>query len=191
MLPPSRRNRRPRSEVCPQSKRTALGEVRPREGAWAGAESSIVSGFRIRYFAARITVMMPPRKHLPPRGPGKASARERVRAQWHGFDLATAEKTAAPSARTVAAVMPGVLSGIRIDSRRVEVEVVRVWNQSLDPVIVAHAQPTGLRRGTLFVAVDSSVWLGELVRYRRKEILERLQYSFGKDLICRLSFRVA
>lgn len=87
--------------------------------------------------------------------------------------------------------MPGVLSGIRIDSRRVEVEVVRVWNQSLDPLIVAHAQPTGLRRGTLFVAVDSSVWLGELVRYRQKEILERLQYSFGKDLICRLSFRVA
>jgi predicted nucleic acid-binding Zn ribbon protein len=59
-----------------------------------------------------------------------------------------------------------------------------------DPNIVAHAQPTGLRKGTLFVTVDSSVWLSEIVRYRRKEILERLQHSFGRDLIARISFRV-
>jgi len=47
---------------------------------------------------------------------------------------------------------------------------------------VAHAQPTGLCKGTLFVAVDSSVWLSEIVRYRRKEILARLQHSFGTDV---------
>ena len=40
----------------------------------------------------------------------------------------------------------------------------------------------------LFVTVDSSVWLAEIVRYRRKEILDRLQHSFGKDLIARISF---
>ena len=85
--------------------------------------------------------------------------------------------------------MPGVLADLRIDARRAEAEVVKVWNQ-LDPNIVAHAQPTGLRKGTLFVAVDSSVWLSEIVRYRRHEILERLQYSFGRDLIARISFRL-
>ena len=61
---------------------------------------------------------------------------------------------------------------------------------SLDPNIIAHAQPTGLRKGTLFVTVDSSVWLSEIVRYRRKEILNRLQYSFGREFIVRISFRV-
>ena len=59
--------------------------------------------------------------------------------------------------------------------------MTRVWNNLLDPTIVAHAQPTGLRNGTLFVTVDSSVWLSEIVRYRRKEILDRLQHSFGRD----------
>jgi len=86
--------------------------------------------------------------------------------------------------------MPHVLSEIRIDRRRAEAEVLRVWNNLLDPNIVAHAQPTGLRNGTLFVTVDSSVWLSEIVRYRRKEILDRLQHGFGRDFIARISFRV-
>jgi len=51
-------------------------------------------------------------------------------------------------------------------------------------------QPAGIRNGTLFVTVDSSVWLDEIVRYRRREILERLQNSFGRELIRRISFRL-
>lgn len=86
--------------------------------------------------------------------------------------------------------MPGVLKDLRIDSRRAEVEIVKVWNSLIDPNIVAHAQPIGLRKGTLFVVVDSSVWLSEIVRYRRKEILDRLQHSFGRDIIGRISFRI-
>ena len=58
------------------------------------------------------------------------------------------------------------------------------------PNLVAHAQPAGLRKGTLFVNVDSSVWLSEIVRYRRKGILDRLQHSFGREIIARISFRV-
>ena len=64
--------------------------------------------------------------------------------------------------------MPRVLTELRIDRRRAEAEVVKVWNDLLDPNIVAHAQPTGLNKGTLFVTVDSSVWLSEIVRYQRK-----------------------
>ncbi len=87
-------------------------------------------------------------------------------------------------------VLPKVLSDLRIDRRQTEAEVVKVWQHLLDPAIVAHAQPTGLRNGTLFVTVDSSVWLSEIVRYRRKEILDRLRHSFGQDLIRKISYRV-
>jgi predicted nucleic acid-binding Zn ribbon protein len=66
---------------------------------------------------------------------------------------------------------------------------VRVWNSIIDPAIAEHAQPVGLAKGTLFVDVDSSVWLSEIVRYRRKEILDRVQSSFGKDMVVRISFR--
>ena len=86
--------------------------------------------------------------------------------------------------------LPRVLKDMRIDHRRADAEIVKVWNDLLDPNLVAHAQPVGLNKGTLFVNVDSSVWLADIVRYRRREILDRLQHSFGKDFIARISFRV-
>ena len=135
--------------------------------------------------------MLPPLpRHIPPRGPGKVSQRQRVVAQWRGIDLVPLERAQALRAQSASALMPRVLSELRIDKRRAEAEVVKVWNHLLDPAIVAHAQPTGLHKGTLFVTVDSSVWLSEIVRYRRKEILDRLQHSFGRDFVTRISFRV-
>ncbi len=86
--------------------------------------------------------------------------------------------------------MPSVLSGLRMEVRLAEAEVVKVWNNLIDPLIVAHAQPTGIRNGTVYVTVDSSVWLSEIVRYRRKEILDRLQHSFGREFIAKISYRV-
>lgn len=93
-------------------------------------------------------------------------------------------------AQSLSALVPSVLASLRIDKRRAEAEVVKVWNTLLDPNVVAHAQPTGLRKGTLFVTVDNHAWHCEIVRYRRQEILRQLQYSFGHDCIARISFRV-
>ncbi len=129
-------------------------------------------------------------RHIPALGPARPSARERALAEWRGVDLSARERARARGARSAAAVLPAVLKDLRLDRRQAEAEVVKVWNELLDPNLVAHAQPTGLRNGTLFISVDSNVWLAELVRYRRHEILERLQHSFGRDLIRKLSFRV-
>ncbi len=135
--------------------------------------------------------MLPfPPRFMPPLGPGKVTPRQRVVAQWRGIDLAPLEQGQALRARAVSAVLPRVLTDLRLDRRRLEAEVVKVWNHLLDPDIVTHAQPTGLRKSTLFVAVDSSAWLSEIVRYRRKEILDRLQHSFGREFITKISFRL-
>jgi len=131
-----------------------------------------------------------PPRYTPPRGPGKISARQRVFAQWRGLDLAPLEVARELRAKPLSALMPKVLADLHIDRRRAEAEVMKAWPHLIDPNVAAHAQPTGIRNGTLFVAVDSSVWLSEIVRYRRKEILERLQHSFGRDFIARISFRV-
>jgi predicted nucleic acid-binding Zn ribbon protein len=131
-----------------------------------------------------------PFQSIPALGAGKLSPRQRVLAQWRGIDLTSQEKARTLRARRAGELLPKVLTELRIDKRRSEAEIVKVWNQLLDPAITSHAQPTGLRKGTLFVSVDSSPWLSEIVRYRRREILERLQHSFGPDLICRISYRV-
>ena len=125
---------------------------------------------------------------MPP--PAKISARQRVLAQWRGVDLGAVETAQADRARGADKLVPKVLADLKMDSRRAEIEIVKVWNSALDPNIVAHAQPSCLRKGTLFVSVDSSVWLSEIVRYRRKEILDRLQHSFGKNFIQKISFRI-
>jgi predicted nucleic acid-binding Zn ribbon protein len=119
----------------------------------------------------------------------RLAPREQAVAQWRRWDWSAEEKARQRPARSTAEIMPSVLRGIRFDSRQAETEILKVWHYQMDPNIVAHAQPTGLRRGTLFVTVDSSVWLDEIVRYRRHEILERLRNSFGPDLIARISFR--
>lgn len=136
--------------------------------------------------------MIPPPRFVPPlaaRLP-RADARRRVLAAWRGVDLEPMEQARRLAAKSSGQVLPRVLDSIGLDRRRADAEILKAWNHLLDPSIVAHAQPTGLRRGTLFVKVDSSVWLDEIVRYRRKEILDRLQHAFGADLIARLSFRL-
>jgi predicted nucleic acid-binding Zn ribbon protein len=122
--------------------------------------------------------------------PKKIPPRQRALAQWRGVDLSPIEIAQAARARRAGDVLPKVMTDLRIDARQGEAEVVKVWNSLLDPNITAHAQPANLHKGTLFVNVDSSVWLSEIVRYRRKEILDRLQHSFGKSLIQKISFRI-
>jgi len=140
-------------------------------------------------YSKRYLLKRPPR-FLPPLGPPKASAKQRALAQWRGIDSTAAEKTRAKSAKTMDTILPKVLTTLRMDQRRAEAEIVRVWNNLMDPEVAAHAQPTGIHKGTLFVTIDSSPWLDEIVRYRRKEILERLQHSFGPTVVARISFRV-
>ncbi len=121
---------------------------------------------------------------------GQTSGRRRVLAQWRGIDLTPIEKTRATPARLASDLLPKLMQDLKLDDRRAAAEVVKVWNSLIDPNITAHAQPANLNKGTLFVNVDNNVWLSEIVRYRRKEILDRLQHSFGKTMIQKISFRI-
>lgn len=131
-----------------------------------------------------------PSRFIPPLGPPRRSARQRALAELHGLDLAPLEKIKERPALSASAVLPQVLGRIRMDQRQAEAEIVRVWNNLIDPTITAHARPDSIAGGTLFVNVDNSVWLDEIVRYRRKEILALLQHSFGRELVKRISFRI-
>ena len=93
-------------------------------------------------------------------------------------------------ARDAGNVISKVLSDLKMDSRRADIEIVKVWNASIDPIVTAHAQPVNLCKGTLFITVDSDVWKYEIIRYHRKEILKRMQYSFGLEKIKKVHYRV-
>src|SRR5262245_15412978 len=100
----------------------------------------------------------PPNRALTQKRPLNLAARRKVLALWRGLDLAPLEKAVASTTRPAGKVLPNVLRDLGIDRRQIEAEVLKVWNHSIDGNIVKHAQPTGLRKGTLFVSVDNSVW---------------------------------
>ncbi len=127
---------------------------------------------------------------VPPKKNSAVRARAKILAQWRGVDLAALEKARATPARLAGDLLPALMKDLRLDARQAEAEVVKVWNSLIDPAVTAHAQPHNLHKGTLFVDVDSSAWLSEIVRYRRKEILDRLQNSFGKSVVQKISFRI-
>ena len=135
---------------------------------------------------------------LPPADPAErarrrraaAAARSRTIDQWRGRGFTSAETAWRSPAKSIEAILPGVLSHLRLEQRLDEAKIQTIWAQTLDPTLVAHAQPAGFAKGTLFVNVDSSVWLNEIVRYRRHEILERLQTALGKTVVQKISFRV-
>ena len=121
---------------------------------------------------------------------GERDPKRAVLAQWRGLDVQPLEEERRNSSKRASDVLPKIVKDLRLDRRQAETEIVKVWNHLMDPNVAAHAQPTGLNKGTLFVTVDSSVWLDEIVRYRRREILQRLQHSFGPEVIKKISFRV-
>ena len=106
------------------------------------------------------------------------------------MDLRPVEKAYVDQAVSAGSVIKNVLGGLKLDRRKAETEVIKVWNQTIDSTVTEHAQPSGIRKGTLFVSVDSSVWLDEIVRYRRHEILKRMQLAMGRDMIQKISFRI-
>ena len=132
--------------------------------------------------------MRRPFRFMPPRGPEPLNPKERVLAEWRRVDLSAAERSR--PIKTMDDVMPGVVKKLRLDQRRAEAEIVRVWNSIMDPNVAAHAKPDRMVNRTLCVVVDSNVWLDEIVRYRRKEILDRLHHSFGPELVKKISFRL-
>jgi predicted nucleic acid-binding Zn ribbon protein len=120
----------------------------------------------------------------------KLTPKQAVLAEFRGIDLTHAEKALAKNVKPIGDLIPGVLKGMGLERKQSELEILKVWNNLMDPVVAQHAKPVGIAKGTLFVNVDSNVWLDEIVRYRRREILQRLRHSFGPDLIQRISFRV-
>jgi predicted nucleic acid-binding Zn ribbon protein len=109
---------------------------------------------------------------------------------WRGVDLRPMEAAMRRADKALSDILPNVLTRLRLDRRQSESQIIEVWKRTMDPLIVAHAHPTSLAKGTVFISVDSSVWLSELVRYRQREILEKLQLAVGKETVQKLSFRI-
>ena len=124
------------------------------------------------------------------RTPKRSDGCDQVLREWRRASCDDQEKLAQFKPNQTSDLVNKALKTLRLDQRTSESQILKAWTHLIDPTLTAHAQPVGIRKGTLFVNVDNSVWLSEIVRYRREEILERLQTCFGKEMIQRISFRI-
>jgi predicted nucleic acid-binding Zn ribbon protein len=67
-------------------------------------------------------------------------------------------------------------------------QIQTAWPNLVGAPIAAHTRPGGFERGRLYIYVDNAVWLNELSRYNRPQMLKKLQARFPhiKELILRL-----
>jgi len=78
--------------------------------------------------------------------------------------------------------MPRLLRRLKIDGRIRENQGVLGWREAVGETVARRTETLAIWRGTLWVAVESSVWLQELSA-RRKEILDRLAAHAGQGTI--------
>lgn len=117
------------------------------------------------------------------------SNKESILAQWRQEEPQSWEKQNIQGIKSIQDLVESVTDKFQLEKKRNDSEVFLVWKEVIEPRIAEHAKPVGLRNGTLFVVVDSPVWLEEIVRFHRASILKSIQSAFSASEIKKISFR--
>lgn len=92
------------------------------------------------------------------------------------------EKIPRPPAREAQPIAPivfALLSKLGIEQPEWMGALQEDWPRIVGLAVAAHTRPGRLDRRRLIVFVDSSVWLSELMRYGRSQMLANLQKKLG------------
>lgn len=95
-------------------------------------------------------------------------------------------REATPIARAISPVIKSIIRSDEPDLEKIE----QKWESIVGKDAVAHCKPGKIEHGALTIFVDSTVWLNELKRYRKKIILARLQNFLGRDKMSAVIFRL-
>ena len=94
------------------------------------------------------------------------------------------------SPEPIGSIVRDILSRLGMKDLMVSSRVFAVWSATVGQAIAGHAQPHSLREGTLIVHVDSSVWLAQLERFRKRQIREKLNRQLPQPMVKRIIFRI-
>jgi len=80
-------------------------------------------------------------------------------------------------------VLAGLMKNLGLDELQWVNILENEWTQIVGTAVASHSRPGRIEKKCLTVFVDNSVWLNELMRYGRKQMLENLQKKFGREKI--------
>jgi hypothetical protein len=83
--------------------------------------------------------------------------------------------------------MAGVMKKLGLEDTHWLTVLEDEWRKIAGEAVAKHTRPGRMEKKRLTVFVDSSVWLNELLRYGRRQMLLNLQNRFGKGKITSVS----
>ena len=93
--------------------------------------------------------------------------------------------------RPLGDVVAGVLRNLKIQApEEGPGPMVEEWPSLVGEAVAKHSRPGRIQKAHLVVFVDSYVWLTELARYGKDQMLANLQKRFGRDKIKTLSYQL-
>jgi len=90
---------------------------------------------------------------------------------------------------SVGEVLERLFNKLSIDKKLKEVNALKLWEEVTGEKISQHSLPLFVRKGNLFVRVDSSGWLTQLT-YLKLEIISELNERLGRESIKNIYFRL-
>jgi predicted nucleic acid-binding Zn ribbon protein len=90
---------------------------------------------------------------------------------------------------SVGELLPRLLDELGLDDAGAQVQLLRVWDEALGPLLAPHCRPEGLRRGEVLALVRDSAWMQRL-SLERPAILAGLARLLGSSAPRTIRFRI-
>ncbi|MBN1557798.1 MAG: DUF721 domain-containing protein [Lentisphaerae bacterium] len=119
--------------------------------------------------------------------------KRRVKAAGHGGRRSRAGGAAGtvPDAAAIGDIIPAVMKKAGLEGAHWAAVLEEDWAALVGAAVAAHTRPGRISGRTLVVFVDHSVWLNELARYGKREMLEKIRARVGRGKVTDLRFEIA
>jgi len=85
-------------------------------------------------------------------------------------------------------LIPEVIRGLGLEERQWEHALIAEWRDLVGKDVARRARPGRVTHGLLHVYVRNSIWLSDLQRFGKTQMLRNIQARFGADKIRDLRF---
>lgn len=87
-------------------------------------------------------------------------------------------------------VLGGLMKRLGLHDKHWLTVLADEWPMIVGKPVAAHSRPGRVTEQHLVIFVDSSVWLNELSRYGRQQLMANVKTRFGADKISSISFQI-
>lgn len=91
--------------------------------------------------------------------------------------------------KMIGELLPGIVKTAKTRSKSNE-GLKKKWSEIVEEEIQSHTEAMYVKGNTLFVKVDSAVWLHYVSAFKIEEILKGLQAGYSKKFILEIKFYV-